>query len=86
MKNKKELRWLLLMIIPFMVMLGIHMVTPITILAGIQPFAAIQYILRQLAQSELQVRSANMIAGLAVQGITEKYLKVLSIFDGFGSP
>jgi len=48
MKNKKELRWLLLMVIPFMIMFGIHFITPLAVAISSQPFAAIAYIVHQL--------------------------------------
>jgi hypothetical protein len=72
MKNKKELRWLF-MAIPFIIML---------VAGSSQPFAATEYILHQIGQSRLQVRSTSRAAALATQSIIEKYVKILNIFDG----
>lgn len=58
MKFKKEYRWLLFLIIPFIVFMFVLFMAPLQIVLNSQPLATQAYSLQNAVQTQNQLRSA----------------------------
>jgi anti-sigma-K factor RskA len=71
------------MLIPFIIMFGALLITPLQIAGTAQPLVASGYILENINLAEDQVKSTTLLTGSAIQNIVSKYLSYLSPFNGF---
>jgi hypothetical protein len=71
------------MLIPFIIMFGALLVTPLQISGGTLPVVGYAYILQKINLAEDEVKSTTLITSSSIQNIINKYLSYISIFNGF---
>ena len=85
MKFKKEYRWLLFLIIPFIIFMIILIITPLEFLLKAQPLATQAYTIKMNLGIQDSLRSATYISSMNINSYFQQVDKLIDIFESINS-